>query len=171
MPKRKRRDKETAQASRPSVAQTATDPHGKTGQPERPAPAIDPAVALFAQRHREGIERDKQKQRDRAAQQHKVNEHTRLISAKDEAVANMKRINQASGSTQEDRNAADAAYRAATADVIADETGDRPDWAPAIEDLEGSTDAVIPDSGGAPDAPSEDQTDEGSPEELETSAD
>lgn len=133
MAKRKRPDKQT---SAMPVAGTATDPRGTTAEPARKAPEIDPAVALFAQRHREGIERDKQRQRDRAAEQRKAGEHTRLVEAKDQAVANLKRINRATGATQDDRDAAEAAYRSATADVITHETGDRPDWAPAPEPSE-----------------------------------
>ena len=129
MPRRKRRDKPSSSP----VAGTAADPRGTTAEPRRDAPPIDPAVALFAQRHQQGIEREKEKQRQRAAEQRKAGEHDRLVAAKDQAVAEMKRINRSPGASQEDRDAADAAYRAATADLIAQETGERPDWAPVVE--------------------------------------
>jgi len=137
LPKRKRRDKQpTTPVTRAPVPEAAPSAEGVAAPIAAPQVAkpveIDPSVALFAQRHREGIEREKAQQRARQAERQRVGERERLILAKDEAVATMKRLTRSSSATPEERDAAEAAYRAATADLIAHETGERPGWAPPV---------------------------------------
>ena len=71
MPKRKRRDRE----------RTA---------PADPGAPVDPNVALFAQRHRDELDRQKAEQRAAAEQRRRETEHERLVAAKDDAVARVK---------------------------------------------------------------------------------
>lgn len=133
MPKRKRKDKQIAAPAPKVEVASKTEPQPAPALPEHVAGsvAIDPAVALFAQRHKESIERDKAVQRERAAERLRATEHERLVAAKDAAVSEMKRLNRSTVATAEQKAEAEALYRAATADLIHHETGERPEWAPA----------------------------------------
>ena len=110
MPKRKRRDR----TSEPEAVEGAS---------------VDPQVALFAQRHKEELERQKAAQRAETARRKKEAEHQELVEAKDDAVARVKALRRrdrvAPGETAE----ADAAYKAALAALIEFETGAPPPWA------------------------------------------
>jgi hypothetical protein len=108
VPKRKRRDKRAA-----ALAE---------------GPPVDPSVALFAKRERDKVDENRNRQRALAAERNRAAEHERLTAAKDKAVAEVKRLRKTTRATEAQRAEADAAYRTATADLIAHETGERPHW-------------------------------------------
>ena len=110
--------------------------------------SVDPQVALFAQRHKEELERQKAAQREEAARRKKEAEHQELIKAKDDAVARVKALRRrdrvAPGETAE----ADAAYKTALAALIEFETGAPPPWASSGEaapDVDAEPEAQAPD--------------------------
>lgn len=111
--------------SRPSP--TGTPP------PARPEDTpIDPDVAMFAARtfERQAAERDaKQAQRDARRREE---EHQVLISTKDAAASEVKRLRTLERVQPTEAAAAEAAYRNALADLISFETGSAPAWAPAV---------------------------------------
>ncbi len=114
MPKRKRRDR--APSTSPS-------------DPSSSSAAVDPQVALFAQRHREEQERQKAEQRAAAEQRKQEAEHQRLIAVKDDAVARVKALKRRDRVRPGETAEADAAYKAALAALIEFETGAPPPWA------------------------------------------
>jgi hypothetical protein len=121
MPKRKRR----REGSGTEAGSTAAN-----------AP-VDPAVALFAQRHKEERERQKAEQRAEAERRKHEADHQRLIAEKDAAVAKVKELRRRDRVPPGAAAEADAAYKAALAALIEFETGAPPPWA--------ATDAPPPD--------------------------
>lgn len=97
-------------------------------------PEADPAdLELFASfvRSEEQKERDAKKAaRDERRQ---ADEHARLVKAKEDAAALVKRLRGSDRATAEQKAEADAAYKAALAAVVATETGEAPAWAPTPE--------------------------------------
>ena len=105
----------------------------QSSESKPPEATVDPQVALFAQRHQEGIARQKADQRAEAERRKRDEEHKALVAAKDEAVARVKELRRRdrvpAGAVAE----ADAAYNAAVASLIEFETGAPPSWAPTDE--------------------------------------
>jgi hypothetical protein len=114
VPKRKRRDR----TSEPEEVESAS---------------VDPQVALFAQRHKEELERQKAAQRAEAARRKKEAEHRVLVQAKDDAVARVKALRRRDRVAPGEAAEADAAYKAALAALIEFETGAPPPWAATDE--------------------------------------
>lgn len=130
MPKRKRRR---------DVTTTPTAEAQPTSAP------VDPAVALFAQRHQEDLDRQKAEQRAAAERRKREAEHQRLIAEKDGAVAKVKELRRRDRVPPGAAAEADAAYKAALAALIEFETGAPPPWA--------ATDAPPPEPDPEPDVP------------------
>src|SRR6478609_8241073 len=99
----------------------------------RPEP-VDPNVALFAARVREEQAREKAEKRAAREARRAVEEHQRLVDVKEAAAAELKRLRRQGGAGAERVARADAAYRAALAALITNETGEAPPWAPPIDD-------------------------------------
>ncbi len=94
---------------------------------------IDPDVAMFAARtfERQAAEREaKQASRDARRREE---EHQTLISTKDRAASEVKRLRSLEHTQPGEAAAAEEAYRQALADLIAFETGKAPAWAAASE--------------------------------------
>jgi len=96
--------------------------------------AVDPNVALFAARVREEEAREKAEKRAAREARRAVEEHQRLVDAKEAAADELKRLRRRGGAGAERVAQADAVYRAALAALITNETGEAPSWAPAIEE-------------------------------------
>ncbi len=80
-------------------------------------------------RSQEQAERDAKKAaRD---ERRKADDRNRLVKAKEDAAAEVKRLRTREGASAEQKAAADEAYKAALAAVVAAETGEAPAWAPA----------------------------------------
>ena len=110
------------------------------------APQPDPNLALFASYVRDDRKRSQEAKRAAREDRRRAEEAQQLVKAKDDAAAEVKRLRSRSNATADERAAADAAYRDALAAVVAEETGERPAWAPA--------DATEPsDADAEPDAP------------------
>jgi len=99
------------------------------GRPE----AVDPNVALFAARVREEQERKKAEKRAAREARRAIEEHQRLVDAKEAAAAELKRLRRQGGAGAERVARADAVYRAALAALITNETGEAPPWAPPTD--------------------------------------
>jgi hypothetical protein len=126
------------------------------------ARTVDPNLAAFAAfvRGEERKERDAKKAAKDARA--KEQEAGRLVAAKDEAAANLKRIRSRSGVSAEERDAAETAYRTALAAVVAAETGTAPEWAPP---------APEPEADAAPASSTDDGEDAADPAEGASSDD
>jgi multidrug efflux pump subunit AcrA (membrane-fusion protein) len=121
MPKRKRH-----RSSSPP------DPSAVTGQPSiEAAPAVDPAVAMFAERHRQQQEAERKSREAERLARRLAEERAVLLRAKDDAAARLKAVRRQGVIAPGEVEAAEAAYTAATADLVEAETGERPTWAPA----------------------------------------
>jgi hypothetical protein len=120
MPKRKRnRTPATAPAAAPGPLPSIDAP-----------PVVDPAVAMFAERHRAQQEADRRaKQQEREARR-EAERISALARTKDEAAARLKAVRRQEVIAPGEVEAAEAAYTAATADLVEAETGERPSWAP-----------------------------------------
>lgn len=131
---------------------------------------VDPAIAAFASFIK--AEEKQEKEARRAAKQARAAEEeaNRLVAAKDEAAAELKRLRGRSGVPPEVRAAAEEAYRSALAAVVAAETGSTPEWAPATAATDGGPDVgsddATTDEAGDSEAPVSDAADEPSPDEV-----
>ncbi|MCU1354404.1 MAG: hypothetical protein JWM05_3613 [Acidimicrobiales bacterium] len=114
--------------------------------PSTAAPAaggpIDPDVALFAARVRAQQERERAEKRAAREERQRVDEHARLLTAKDAAATELKRLRQRDRTSADDVARADATYRTALAALITHETGQAPAWAPPPEADEPSATAT-----------------------------
>ncbi len=137
---------EPAEADAATEAESTSQGDAKPADDERPAPITsapvaptagpgpvrksDPDLALFADwvRSEETKVRDAKKAAREARKEVEAGEA--LAKNKETAAAEVKRLRTSSRATTEDRAAADAAYREALAAVVANETGETPDWAP-----------------------------------------
>jgi hypothetical protein len=109
-------------------------------------PAVDPDVARFASLMRAEERREREAKAAARQERRRADEHARLERAKDEAAAEVKRLRGSSRATAAERAAADEAYKAALAALVAAETGEAPAWAPG--DPVGAVEA---DAGPGPD--------------------
>ena len=92
---------------------------------------VDPDLALCASWMR-GEEQKERDARKSARDARKVaDEQSQLVKAKEAAAAEVKRLRGSDRATAAERAAADDAYKAALAAVVAAETGEAPTWAPA----------------------------------------
>ncbi len=111
---------------------------------------VDPDVARFVTRTREQQAAERERKRAKRERRQRAEEHQRRMATKDAAVAEVKRLRAGARSTAEQIATADAAYRAALADLIAFETGVTPAWAASDASGHVETDAqddAPPDAG------------------------
>ena len=121
---------------------------GKRKGPAPEASAED--LELFAAFVRSEEQAERTAKTEARAQRRQADEVGRLQKAKEAAAAEVKRLRASDRATAEEKAAADAAYKAALAAVVAAETGEAPTWAPP------PTDAAEPATPEAPEEP-EDQ--------------
>jgi hypothetical protein len=109
------------------------------------------------------VRSEEQKERDakKAAreQRRQADEHNQLIKAKEDAAALVKRLRASDHATAEQKAAADAAYKAALAAVVAHETGEAPAWAPTAPEPEAENE---PEDGAEAEHPDETEPGSGS---------
>ena len=89
---------------------------------------VDPDVALFAKLVREDEEAERRAADDQRRRRDEAERGERLRSAKDDAARHLKDL-RAKGAPVATVAEAEAAYRAALAEVVAMESGQRPAWA------------------------------------------
>jgi hypothetical protein len=136
MPKRKRH-----RSSSPAEA-TAN------GQPSvEAAPAVDPAVAMFAERHRQQQEAERTRREAERLARRLADERAALLRTKDEAAARLKAVRRQEVIAPGEVEAAEAAYTAATADLVEAETGERPTWAPARPEPDPEPEPAVTEEG------------------------
>lgn len=115
-------------------------------------------LELFAQfvRSEEKKERDAKKAaRDERRQ---ADEHNKLVKAKEDAAALVKRLRSSERATAEEKAEADAAYKAALAAVVAAETGESPTWAPPVPESDDGADVAESEPDSTPEAEAEPAT-------------
>lgn len=140
-----------------------SQPRTDAAAPADSGSGVDPALAAFASfvRSEEKRERDAKKAaREARAKEQEAN---RLIENKDRAAAKLKSLRSRSGVSPQEREQAEADYRAALAAVVAAETGEAPSWAPEVVEPE-AVEAESAEVGDADADSSNDQADEAAPE-------
>ena len=147
MPKRKRHRSSSSPASSADAAPSAPT-----------APVVDPAVAMFAERHRAQQEAERRTREAERLARRQADERATLLRAKDDAAARLKAVRRQEVIAPGEVEAAEAAYTAATADLVEAETGERPAWAPARPDPEPDPDTATEHT------PDPDAATEGDPE-------
>lgn len=119
---------------------------------KRPVPeASADDLALFASFVRSEERKERDAKHAAKEERRKVGEHQRLIQAKDDAAALVKRLRGSERATAEEKAAADLAYKEALAALVAHETGTAPEWAPPAPEPEPEA-AAEPDADAEPDA-------------------
>lgn len=106
--------------------------HGKGPKPDPDAVAAD--LELFASFVRSEERKEREAKAAARAERREADEHARLVKAKDDAAAEVKRLRASERATAEQKAAADDAYKAALAALVAAETGEAPAWAPAQDE-------------------------------------
>jgi len=153
---------------RRKAAEAERPPGAGSARPE----AVDPNVALFAARVRDEQAREKAEKRAAREARRAAEEHQRLVDAKEAAADELRRLRRQGGAGAERIAQADAAYRAALAALITNETGEAPPWAPATEEPtdEPGAEAPTADEGPVDDAPGDDAPGDDSPPDQVPSA-
>ena len=131
----------------------------KRGKDPEPKRSVDPALTAFADFMQSEKEKERQQKAEQRAERKREKEARRLVDAKDEAAAELKRIRSRGGATAQEREEAEAAYRRALAAVVTEETGRPPDWAPQDDAEAESEDAPTPESEARPDGDPDQQPD------------
>jgi hypothetical protein len=128
---------------------------GKGNRSVPPASAED--LELFASFVRTEEQRERDVKAAEKAARRQAGELDRLVKAKEEAAAQVKRLRGSDRATADQKAAADQAYKAALAAVVAAETGAAPAWADAVapEEAEQAQDADGAEGVAASDAPSD----------------
>lgn len=132
-------------------------------------------LALFASFVRSEERKERDAKHAAKEERRKAGEHQRLVQAKDDAAALVKRLRGSERATADEKAAADLAYKEALAALVAHETGAAPEWAPPAPveaEPEAEPEATTDDDGDAdeavaePDAAAPDGTEpEAAPEE------
>jgi hypothetical protein len=105
------------------------------------APVVDPAVAMFAERHRAQQEAERRARAAEREARRVADQLDALRRTKDAAAAHLKAVRRQERIAPGEVEAAEAAYTAATADLVEAETGERPAWAPARPEPEATAEA------------------------------
>ena len=115
-------------------------------------------LELFASFVRDEERKEREAKKAARDERRQADEHGRLVKAKEDAAALVKRLRSSARATAEQKVEADAAYKAALAAVVAAETGTAPAWAPPAPEPE-------PEAPAAEDPAEEDPaaSDDGSP--------
>jgi len=146
MPKRKRHRSSSSPAPTAGAAPSVES-----------APVVDPAVAMFAERHRAQQEAERRTREAERLARRQADERATLLRTKDDAAARLKAVRRQEVIAPGEVEAAEAAYTAAAADLVEAETGERPTWAPARPVPEPEPDATpdpTPDPDSDPDSDS-----------------
>lgn len=109
---------------------------------DRSVPEADPAdLELFASFVRSEEQKERDAKKAARDERRKADEQNKLVKAKEDAAALVKRLRGSEHATAEQKAEADAAYKAALAAVVAAETGEAPAWAPPPAEPEPEPDA------------------------------
>lgn len=132
---------------------------------KKPVPEASEAdLELFASFVKAEERKEREAKAAAKAERRQADEHARLVTAKEDAAALVKRLRSSDRATAEEKAAADAAYKAALAAVVAAETGEAPTWAPPAP-------AADEGDGSEPSAASEDEAAEAAEEPSEPTED
>lgn len=113
-------------------------------------------LELFAQFVRDEERKERDAKKAAREERRQADEHAKLVKAKEDAAALVKRLRGSDRATAQEKADADAAYKAALAAVVAAETGEAPTWAPpAAEDDAEPVDDAGPAAEPADDADAE----------------
>jgi hypothetical protein len=124
-------------------------------------------LELFASFVRDEEKKERDAKKAARDERRQADELTKLVKAKEDAAALVKRLRGSDRATAEQKTEADAAYKAALAAVVAAETGEAPTWAPPVEaepepevEVEAASDGE-PAAEGAPEAAADDAPEAG----------